>query len=406
MLTERARLLLIVLGVCLILAWYTQFAFIYLISAMLVSILLISLLLFSLTLTDINCTRQLPSAIYEDEIIKVKGTLENRSIFPNYFIYLFDRFPADLINKQEKMMLFPYLPKGKIINWTYEGLCFKRGIYWVGPFTLMSSDPLGLFRKYKIINISSQLTVYPRIFNIHHLPTFMKGIVTPRYGSRTSRRSGEYEEFYGIREYRLEDGLRKIHWPSSAKHNKLIVRHFEQSSVHAITIVLDLKQESNLGTEKETTLEYAVKIAASLSNYFLNQGAIVQFIAYGDKPMMSPFGRDSSHFFTILELLTKAESNSYHSLSQVLTLLNAFIPPNSTLAIIRLDSDTEAAKTAENLIYTKQLSIIEVLLIANTFDKKISEYPTYNIQISTADVKTYQIYCGKSLAASFSQAQA
>ena len=352
---------------------------------------------------NINCTRQLPTAIYEDEIINVKVSLENRSIFPNYFVYLMDKFPADLINKQEKMMLFPYLPKGKIVHWAYEGLCFKRGIYWVGPFTLIGSDPLGLFKKYKIINISSKLTVYPRIFNIHYMPSFMKGMVTPRYGARTSRRSGDYEEFYGIREYRQEDGLRKIHWPSSAKHNKLIVRHFEQSSVHAITITLDLKQENNLGSGKEATLEYAVKIAASLANYFLNQGAIVQLIAFGDKPIMSSFGRDPSHYFTILELLTQIESNSYHSLDQVITMLNPFIPPASTLLVISLDSDIEAAKASEQLIYTKNISLIEVQLIAGSFDKNVPEYPTYNIQATSADIQTYQISCGVSLAASLNQ---
>jgi len=347
--------------------------------------------------------RQLPSAAYEDETIEVRITLENHSPFANYFIYLIDNFPADLVYKQEKKILFSYLPRRMIINWTYEGLCFKRGVYWVGPFTLIGSDPLGLFKKYKIINVTSKLTVYPRIFNIHYIPPFMKGIVTPRYGSRTSRRSGEYEEFYGIREYHQEDGLRKIHWPSSAKHNELIVRHFEQSGIHAVTILLDLKQENNIGFGKETTLEYAVKIAASLSKYFLDQGSIVQLLAYGDKPMISSLGQDPSHFFTILELLAQVESNSYYSLGQALTVLGPFIPPIPTLVVIRRDDDLEAAQVAEQLIYTKNVSLIEAQLVSYTFDKYLPKYPPYYIQAKTSDIQTYQISCGVNLESSFSQ---
>ncbi len=403
MFTERAKLLLIILGICLIIAWYTQFGFIYLICAILASIFLLSLLYFFLTLINVSCWRQIPGAVYEDDTIKVKVTLQSQGIFANFFIYLIDNFPADLTYKQEKRTLFSYLPRRATIRFTYDGFCFKRGVYWVGPFTLIGSDPLGLFKKYKIINISSKLTVYPRIFDIYYMPPFTKGIVTPRYGPRTSRRSGEYEEFYGIREYRQEDGLRKIHWPSSAKHNELIVRHFEQSGIHAVTIVLDLYKESNLGFGKETTLEYAVKIAASLSKHFLDQGSIVQLLAYGDKPIMSSFGRDPSHFFTILELLAQVESNSYHSLGESLTLLSPFIPPTSTLIIIRLDSDVEAAKAAEHLIYIKNVSIIEIQLISSTFDKYIPESPVYQIQAPASDIQTYKISCGADLQTSFSQ---
>ncbi len=402
MLTERAKLLIILLAICLIISWYTQTILVYFVSAILISILLLSFLFFCLTLINVDCVRKIPDAAYENEIIKVSVILKSRSIFANYFIYLVDKFPADLTYKHEKKILIPYLPKNKIINWTYEGFCFKRGLYWVGPLTLIGSDPLGLFKKYKIINISSRLTVYPQIFKINYLPPFTKGIVTPRYGTRTSRRSGEYEEFYGIREYRQEDGLRKIHWPSSARHNELIVRHFEQSGVHAITIILDLKRDSNLGFGKETTLEYAVKIAASLSKYFLDQGSVVQLLAYGDKPIMSTLRQDPSHFFTILELLAQVEANSYYSLGRVLTILTPFIPPTSTLVVIRLDNDLEAAKASEQLIYIKNISVIEVQLMSSTFDKYASKHPAYYIQAKTSDIQTYQIPCGVNLEASFS----
>jgi uncharacterized protein (DUF58 family) len=181
----------------------------------------------------------------------------------------------------------------------------------------------------------------------------------------------------------------------------LIVRHFEQSGINAITIILDLKRENNLGFGKETTLEYAVKIAASLSKHFLDQGSIVQLLAYADKPIISSFGRDPSHFFSILELLATAESNGYYPLGRALAMLSHFIPFTSTLVVIRLDNDLEAVKTVEQLVYAKNLSVIDIQLLSFTFDKYASGYSDYRISVTPSDILNYQISCKENLAASF-----
>ena len=403
MITERANLLFSCLGASLLLAWLTQFELIYFIAAMLASILAISFLIFKINLINVTCSRSMPDAAYEDEIIKIKVVLKNRSIFPNYFIYLIDNFRADQEGKREKRILLPFLRMGVVINWEYEGLCFKRGEYWIGPFTLIGSDPLGLFKKYKIINISSKFTVYPKIFNISNLPPFIKGMITERYGSQTIRKSGDYEEFYGIREYRQEDGLRKIHWPLSVKHNQLMVRHFEQSGSHQVTIVLDLKKESNLGKDKETTLEYAIKIAASLSRYFLNIGAVVQILGWSDRPVITLRDREPSHLFIILETLARLEANGYYPLDKAMMELNPFIPPNSTLIVITLDRDMQILQSIESFIYTQNASLIDVILMASSFDKTIPSSPLYCPQVKSHNLKIYHIKCKDNLEAIFGE---
>ncbi|MFC1658273.1 DUF58 domain-containing protein [Candidatus Omnitrophota bacterium] len=402
MITERGKLLLLLLAPCLLLAWLTRFELIYLICAILISILAVSFLLFQFSLIQLSCCRNMPQVAYEDEIIKVSVDVLNRSIFSNYFIHLVDDFPAEQENRRKKKILIPFLARRSMIRWEYDGLCFKRGEYWIGPFTLIGSDPLGLFRKYKVINISSKLTVYPKIFSISNLPPFVKGMITPRYGSQAIRKSGDYEEFYGIREYRQEDGLRKIHWPSSAKHNELMVRHFEQSGSQQITIALDLSKQSNLGQGKETTLEYSIKIAASLSKYFLDSGATVQILGWSDKPVITPPGSDLSHFFIILETLTKLEANGYCPLDRALLDLNTFIEPNSTLIILALDTNQPMLRTIESFVYTLNLSLIYVLLKAFSFDKNIPIAPLYFPRVKSQDIKVHHLECKQNLQESFS----
>ncbi|MBU0549577.1 MAG: DUF58 domain-containing protein [Candidatus Omnitrophica bacterium] len=400
--TERAKLLFFMLGLSLIIAWVTQFELIYLISGILGSILFISFIIFHLSLLNINCWRQLPKAVYEDEIIKVKVALRNRGFFPNFFVYLLDNFPAEEKQNHEKRILFPHLPRKRLINWEYEALCYKRGVYWIGPFTLISSDPLGLFKKLKILNIASKLTVYPKIFKINYLPTFIKGMITPRYGAQTVRKSGDYEEFYGIREYRQEDGLRKIHWPLSAKHNQLMVRHFEQSSSKQVTIALDLNKESNLGEGKQTTLEYSIKIAASLSQYFLDRGATVQIMAWSEKPVMTTSERHASHFFTILEVLAQVQADGYYPLDKALLELNPLIPPNSTLIVLALDKDHLMLKSIERFIYAKNASVVYMLMDSASFDKNAAPCAMYFPQVRRQDIKVYYIKREDNLEAKFS----
>ncbi|MDD5155925.1 MAG: DUF58 domain-containing protein [Candidatus Omnitrophica bacterium] len=266
---------------------------------------------------------------------------------------------------------------------------------------IITSDPLGLFQKNKIIQLSSKLTVYPKVFKIRELGTFNKGVVAPRYGSHTTRKSGDYEEFFGIREYQQEDGLRKIHWPSSARNNKLMVRHFEQTGAHSVTVMLDLKYGNNLGTGRETTLEYAVKIAASFTKYFLDQGFLVQLLAYGEKPIITTFGKDPSHYSHILELLAQVEANSPFSLTEALGKLNYFIYPNSTFTIIRLDKDKDAARAVEQLIYTKNISVFDIQLASSTFDANAARESEYLLEVKGSEVISYYISCGDNLEYAF-----
>jgi len=52
-------------------------------------------------------------------------------------------------------------------------------------------------------------------------------------------RAGSGTELFGVREYRPGDSLRRIHWRSSARHGKLVVREFEPPGVQTLGIFVD-----------------------------------------------------------------------------------------------------------------------------------------------------------------------
>ncbi len=401
MITDRCKLILISFGLSLFIASLLQIELIYFISAALASMLLVSFVFFLITPLNITCLRKLPNVAYEDELQKVNIQLVNSALLGSYFIYVTDVFTPDASYCQKKELVFPYLGGRKCVNEDYEGFCFKRGRYFIGPLSITISDPLGLFKKSRLISEPSKFTVYPNIFNISSLTPFNRGMVTPRYGSQTARRSGDYEEFFGIRQYQQEDGLRKIHWPSSAKRNQLIVRHFEQTGINTAVIMLDLKWENNLGSGKETTLEYAVKIAASAAKYFLEHNYSLQLLAYGQKPLISAAGKDYSHLFTVLEHLAQAEANGHLTLSETMDKLNYLIPAVATMLVIRLDNDADTAKTLEKFIYTKGVSLVDVQLVSSSFNNSLPRQAPNFMEVKGSDVVTYVINQGDNLELKF-----
>src|SRR5260370_4620783 len=83
---------------------------------------------------------------------------------------------------------------------------------------------------------------------------------------------GEGSEFYGIREYQPGDPLRRVHWRSSARMGRLAVVEYEHDVSVDLTLVLDARRGSEVGSGADTTLETAVTVTASLARLVLQRG--------------------------------------------------------------------------------------------------------------------------------------
>jgi hypothetical protein len=76
-------------------------------------------------------------------------------------------------------------------------------------------------------------------------------------------RSTAGSEFYGSREYQHGDPLRRIHWRNTARRGQFVVKEFEETSQGSVLVAFECSRE--WGSGRETTLEYSVRIAASLA---------------------------------------------------------------------------------------------------------------------------------------------
>ncbi len=149
----------------------------------------------------------------------------------------------------------------------------RAGMHRIGPLRVVVRDPFGLFRSSVFrIDVYAYLKIYPKI-----QPIDMAGlsIYTRSVGITRSRKPGYGNEFYGVRQYREGDEVRKIHWLRTLKHGKLIIKEMEQeTSLHIFYLILASGQMF-MGPYYNAPYEHIARIVSSVALYTARRGDFI-----------------------------------------------------------------------------------------------------------------------------------
>ena len=156
-----------------------------------------------------------------------------------------------------------------------------RGQYPLSPPRLVTEFPFGLWKVGKPVKVFSKLIVWPRRFRLPPL-TMPNGqrswtgqpceMATGRLGQRTS-----------VREYRLGDSIRQIHWAKTAAHDRLISYDREGHAVLEALVSVDTHPNLHRGAGADASVEWALRIAASVCDALIHQRIRVQVIAHAGR---------------------------------------------------------------------------------------------------------------------------
>ena len=113
-----------------------------------------------------------------------------------------------------------------------------RGLYEIGVESVDVSDPFRIFRIRKNIHNYSSVRIYPRTLP---LDTYEERAAsdTPAPFTRAAA-TPDAAEAANIREYRMGDQLRSVHWKLSAKADDLMVRDFNTNDDRRTCLIIDL----------------------------------------------------------------------------------------------------------------------------------------------------------------------
>ena len=105
----------------------------------------------------------------------------------------------------------------------------------------------------------TELFVHPRTVSLESLGA---GLLRDLEGETTQEMSMSDLAFHALREYQPGDDRRYIHWRSSAKAGRLLVRQFLDTRRSHLTVVVDADPDKYAGGEEDA--ETAISVAASV----------------------------------------------------------------------------------------------------------------------------------------------
>ncbi|MCL5773557.1 MAG: DUF58 domain-containing protein [Firmicutes bacterium] len=257
-----------------IVATNTQTGWLFLVDAILVGTLLLGFISSRLQIRGLKVERTFRDRVYEGENLKVEILLQNTHRWQKHLITVEEKFPASEKN-ESKTFLLEKIEGNKTRTISYEEECFKRGIYSFPPLKLEAGAPLGFFPFGKTLKKDGELIIFPSGPSIENLPARSTSLYTASQ-NRPYSTPGQSHDFLGIRDYQPGEGTRYIHWKATAKLGKLMVKEFKKLSSRELTIFID--NSLDIGKGRETSLEYVVKAAASLSNLSVQQNNYFKLI--------------------------------------------------------------------------------------------------------------------------------
>jgi uncharacterized protein (DUF58 family) len=279
-------------------------------------------------LNGLKIERQLPSRLCAGDVLSVNLSLTNtRRRLGSWGVVVEEQIQRESVADRGKnnhhqpplrpSVLFPYVEAGQSRKGVYRGRLPERGRYRFGPLRLSTRFPFGLFSRTITAGEPETLIVLPRLGRLTEGWTSRR--LEAFAGTQRRQRPGVEGDFYGVREWRGGDGRRLIHWRSSARLGRLVVRQFERPRTRDVAVVLDLWQPEHPAAEDAENAELAVSFVATvLADVCRKSGSNVYLGLTNAGPECVGGPASPATLQGLMERLATAESRSDHALPALL----------------------------------------------------------------------------------------
>jgi uncharacterized protein (DUF58 family) len=338
--------------------------------------------------------------------------VNNTGLLPKLWLEVRDH--SNLPNHHASHVVPTVLPRRQY-RWEARTICVRRGEFVLGPLTIVSGDPFGLFQFPRQIAAMSSIIVYPPTVPIHRFAT----PVGTLSGGEAVRRRTHFvtTNAAGVREYQPGDSFNRIHWRSTARRERLLVKEFELDPLADVWIFLDLSRASLVERPQArgngepifmpppslppSTEEYGITIAASLAQYFVEKGRALGFVTYSPFREIVQPDRGPRQVTRILEILAVARSESDLSLRQVLALEANFLGRGVTAVIISASQD-EGWAAETHTLSRRGIRVICVLIDPRSFGAAPTNITPFREMVEAAGALVYTVHQDDDLTAALS----
>lgn len=205
----------------------------------------------------------------------------------------------------------------------------RRAVLVVGPVRSVRDDPLSLMRRQVTWAKEQELFVHPRTVRLDEAAS---GFLRDLEGTPSSDLSSSDIAFHALRDYAPGDDRRHVHWRTTARTGKLMVRQFEETRRSHVVVALDNLAEHYASDDE---FELAVSAAASISGQtYLEEKELTAFTL--EQRQSTRTLRQMMDDYTVVERLK--ERIPFHELGQKA----ADLAPNASAVMMVVGSHTTA----------------------------------------------------------------
>ncbi len=296
--------------------------------------------------------------------IEERITLSNTSLLPASWVQFDDESTLPDFNASR----LTSISAGFFDQWTLTTICKQRGLFYLGGAKILTGDPFGIFEVTIHASQRTSILVLPQIATLPDLLIAPSG----SYGDDRPRRNALQQTIHAstVREYAYGDSTRMIHWPTTARTNKVFVRLMESAPEGDWWILLDLDKQNMLGQGWDSIEEQSVTLAASLADRGLRSRKSVGLISNSQELIWLTPKKGDGQRWEIMQALATAKPSDL-DLSTVLERIQPSLGKHHSLIVVTASTKLDWLKT---LLPLSKRGIIPtvILLDSSTYGGKVS----------------------------------
>jgi uncharacterized protein (DUF58 family) len=380
--TTGQKVLLVLLALSLIAGLSTGGVLYYRLSILWALLLGIAWAWSAISLRGIKFTRSARTIRAQvGQIFEERFDIQNPSILPRLWLEVLD---SSTLPGTDGSRVITMIQGRQTRSYLARTRLLRRGVFPLGPTDISSGDLFGLFPVKMSLPAKDTLLVYPMMVDVRNFPN-PPGLLPG--GEALRRRTHQITpNAAGVREYEHGDPLNRIHWLSTARRGRMMVKEFELDPLADVWIFMDAEkaiQHANPQPEPDyyakdfwqrhakmalpqSTEEYGISIAASLARDYLRRGRAVGLVGAGQQLILISPDRGGRQLGKILEALALLRAEGTIPLRGIVETQVKHMVRGSTVVLITPTVNREAALLADYLLQ-RGLRPVVILLEAATF---------------------------------------
>ena len=294
-----------------VIAIHASAGLLYLLLGLLLGLWVVSAAFSSFNLAGLSVHREVGRTSQVGEKLVIRYTITNhKRFFQSYSLVLEEPGSAQMLSRPGYTIS---LAPGQKQIVTAEVPMLHRGHLRLNKIRISSRFPFGLAAKCLLVNQPCDIVIHPSLGHIRYNFFARQQIEGSGGLGPYNQRTKGFEEYMGLREFQNCDNIRWIHWRSSAKRNRLMVKEMGQYYANRVTIFLNCRLADPSSSAQRSRLEQAISFAATLIDRACERSVPVGLAVSGGKAKVIQHGQGIGHRWRLMTELAGLHCSNLES---------------------------------------------------------------------------------------------